>query len=45
VGTIAPDGAPPCQMALDHVSGMTDRYALSLFEKIAMPDPWPQIGR
>ncbi len=45
VGTIAPDGAHPCQMALDHVSGMTDRYALFLFEKIAMPDPWPQIGR
>ncbi|HDQ93332.1 MAG TPA: deoxyguanosinetriphosphate triphosphohydrolase [Synergistetes bacterium] len=44
-GTIVPDGVSPCRMALDHVSGMTDRYALFLFEKIAMPDPWPQIRR
>ncbi len=28
-------------MALDHISGMTDRYALQLFEKIAVPNPWP----
>lgn len=27
--------------ALDHISGMTDRYALQLFEKIAVPNPWP----
>lgn len=27
--------------ALDHISGMTDRYALMLFEKIAVPNPWP----
>ncbi len=27
--------------ALDHISGMTDRYALTLFEKIAVPNPWP----
>lgn len=28
-------------MALDHISGMTDRYALQLFENIADPNPWP----
>ncbi|MDO9508499.1 MAG: deoxyguanosinetriphosphate triphosphohydrolase [Thermovirgaceae bacterium] len=28
-------------MALDYISGMTDRYALQLFEKSAVPNPWP----
>lgn len=28
-------------MALDQISGMTDRYALQLFDNIAVPNPWP----
>jgi len=27
--------------ALDHISGMTDRYAVALFEKMVLPSPWP----
>ncbi|GAB6281207.1 MAG: hypothetical protein STSR0007_14160 [Thermovirga sp.] len=28
-------------LALDQISGMTDRYALQLFENIAVLNPWP----
>lgn len=31
----------PVRMALDHISGMTERYALQLFGNIAIPSPWP----
>jgi len=27
--------------ALDHISGMTDRYALAFFERTILPSPWP----
>lgn len=27
--------------AMDHISGMTDRYALAFFEKTILPSPWP----
>mgnify|MGYP003577206097 FL=1 len=27
-------------LALDFIAGMTDRYAISLFEEIAVPHPW-----
>ena len=28
------------RLALDFIAGMTDRYAISLFEEIAVPRPW-----
>ena len=31
----------PVVRALDFLSGMTDRYALQLFDEIAKPSPWP----
>jgi dGTPase len=30
--------------ALDFVAGMTDRYAITLFEQLFIPKPWVQIG-
>jgi dGTPase len=27
--------------AMDHISGMTDRYALVFFERTLLPSPWP----
>ncbi len=32
---------PPHQQVCDFIAGMTDRYALSLFEKLFVPRPWP----
>jgi dGTPase len=34
-------GESPALFALDHISGMTDRYAVALFEKMVLPSPWP----
>lgn len=31
---------PPWQRAADFIAGMTDRYALSLYEKLFLPKPW-----
>jgi dGTPase len=28
------------RLVLDFVAGMTDRYAITLFEEIAVPRPW-----
>lgn len=33
-------GDDPVQHLVDFISGMTDRYAMVLFERIAMPSPW-----
>lgn len=33
-------GAGPERTALDYVSGMTDRYALAMYERHFMPAPW-----
>jgi len=33
--------ADPVVRSLDFLSGMTDRYALQLFDDIAKPSPWP----
>ncbi len=33
-------GEPVDRLTLDFVAGMTDRYALSLYEEIFMPRPW-----
>lgn len=30
------------QAAVDFISGMTDRYALQLFQELFVPSPWPQ---
>lgn len=30
------------QHTIDHISGMTDRYAVSVFEKLFIPDQWRQ---
>ncbi len=32
------DGLPAC--VVDYVSGMTDRYAIEMFERIFIPTPW-----
>lgn len=34
-------GKDPVQHLVDFISGMTDRYAMVLFERVAMPSPWP----
>jgi dGTPase len=31
----------PVVRTLDFLSGMTDRYALQLFDDVAKPSPWP----
>ena len=33
-------GEPVDRLTLDFIAGMTDRYALSLYEEIFMPRPW-----
>ncbi|MGQ9746863.1 MAG: deoxyguanosinetriphosphate triphosphohydrolase [Candidatus Caldatribacteriaceae bacterium] len=33
------------EIVCDFVSGMTDRYALFIFQKYFVPSPWPQKGR
>ncbi|HHI97255.1 MAG TPA: deoxyguanosinetriphosphate triphosphohydrolase, partial [Thermodesulfatator atlanticus] len=38
---IYPAGTPLHQKVCDFIAGMTDRYALALFEKIFIPHPWP----
>ena len=38
---IYPEGTPAHQKVCDFIAGMTDRYALSLFERIFVPKPWP----
>ncbi len=35
------DDTPLHQRVCDFIAGMTDRYALSLFEKFFIPRPWP----
>jgi dGTPase len=31
---------PPERLAIDFIAGMTDRYAMNLYEKLFMPRPW-----
>jgi dGTPase len=33
------------KIVCDFISGMTDRYALFMFQKYFVPSPWPQKGR
>lgn len=33
------------KIVCDFISGMTDRYALFMFQKYFVPSPWPQRGR
>jgi dGTPase len=33
-------GEPVERLAIDFIAGMTDRYAISLYEKLFMPRPW-----
>lgn len=33
------------KIVCDFISGMTDRYALFIFQKYFVPSPWPQRGR
>ncbi len=35
-----PPGTPRERMACDFIAGMTDRYALNLYENIFIPKPW-----
>ncbi|NPA49143.1 MAG: deoxyguanosinetriphosphate triphosphohydrolase [Thermodesulfobacteria bacterium] len=35
------EDTPLHQRVCDFIAGMTDRYALSLFEKLFIPHPWP----
>jgi dGTPase len=30
----------PVRRVTDYIAGMTDRYALSLYEKVFLPKPW-----
>lgn len=30
--------------AVDFISGMTDRFALQLFQELFVPSPWPRLG-
>jgi len=34
------DEADVKRLACDFIAGMTDRYALQMFEKIFIPQPW-----
>lgn len=34
-------GSDQVQSVIDFISGMTDRYAMLLFKRIAFPTPWP----
>jgi len=40
LGASAARGESRERLALDFIAGMTDRYAISLFEEIAVPRPW-----
>jgi dGTPase len=40
LGTSPRDAKTRERLALDFIAGMTDRYAISLFEEIAVPRPW-----
>jgi len=40
LGEIPPSPARRHRLALDFIAGMTDRYAIALFEEIAVPRPW-----
>jgi dGTPase len=33
-------GEPVERLAIDFIAGMTDRYALKLYERLFMPRPW-----
>lgn len=35
---VAPEGV--CQAAVDYIAGMTDRYAIQLYERLFVPRPW-----
>ncbi len=35
---------PVERLAVDFIAGMTDRYAINLYEKIFVPRPWLQVG-
>ena len=39
---LSPSGDdPPARQVLDFISGMTDRYAVAYFQRLAVPTPWP----
>ena len=40
IGAARGTGARLDRLVLDFIAGMTDRYAIALFEKIAVPRPW-----
>lgn len=42
VGTVEAEGLDTA--AQDFVAGMTDRYAVSLYEQLFIPKPWVEIG-
>ncbi len=39
-----PKEVSPDRIICDFISGMTDRYALYMYKKYFLPDPWPQQG-
>jgi len=41
--TLARDGADSA--ARDFLAGMTDRYAVALFERLFVPKPWVEVPR
>ncbi len=40
IGTVPRSAARRDRLVLDFIAGMTDRYAIALFEEIAVPRPW-----
>jgi dGTPase len=34
------DSEPVERLAIDFIAGMTDRYAINLYEKLFLPRPW-----
>jgi dGTPase len=40
LGTVPRHSASLNRLVLDFIAGMTDRYAIALFEEIAVPRPW-----
>jgi len=39
-GQKASPGDTPERVVVDYLAGMTDRYAVAMFEKLFMPRPW-----
>ena len=40
LGEVPPHPARRHRLVLDFIAGMTDNYAIALFEEIAVPHPW-----